>query len=49
MELDPAVSKRGLFKEYTYVNGYKIKTTFKENIIKNLVEKNKYNQIEIFS
>ena len=34
MELNPRVLKRGLFKEYAYVNGYKIKTTAKGNIIK---------------
>ena len=37
MGLDPGVTKRGLFKEYTYVHGYKIKTTAKENGIKTTV------------
>ena len=46
-ELDPRVSKKGLFKEYVYVHGYKIKTTAKANIIKIPDDNNKYNQIEI--
>ena len=29
MELDPGVTKRGLYKEYAYVYGYRIKTTTK--------------------
>ena len=33
-ELDPGVSKRGLFKVYAYVHDYKIKTIAKGNIIK---------------
>ena len=48
-ELDPGVSKRGLFKEYAYVNGHIIKTTAKGNIIKIPNNNNKYNQIEICS
>ena len=34
IELDPGVTKKGLYKEYSYVHGYKIKTTAKGNIIK---------------
>ena len=49
MELDHGVSKRGLLKAYAYVNGYKIKTTAKGNIIKIPDDDNKYNQIEICS
>ena len=48
-ELDPGVSKRGLFKEYAYINGRKIETTAKGNIIKIPDDNNKYNQIEICS
>ena len=48
-ELDPIVSKRGLFKEYAYVHSYKIKTTTKGSIIKIPDNNNKYNQIEICS
>ena len=33
-ELDPGVSKRGLYKEYAYLHGWKIETTAKETIIK---------------
>ena len=49
MELDPGVSKTGLFKECAYINGYKIKTIAKGNIIKVPDDNNKYNQIEICS
>ena len=34
LELDPGVSKRGLYKEYAYLQGWKIQTTAKGNIIK---------------
>ena len=33
-ELDPGVSKRGLFKEYAYINGYKIWRQPKETSLK---------------
>ena len=35
MELDLGVSKRGLYKEYSYLHGLKVTTTAKGNIIKN--------------
>ena len=34
LELDPGVSKRGLYKEYAYLHGWKIQTTAKGNVIK---------------
>ena len=34
MELDPGVTKRGLFKEHAYIHSYKNKTTAKGNVIK---------------
>ena len=34
LELDPGVTKRGLFKEYAYFHGWKIQTTAKGNVIK---------------
>ena len=34
LELDPGVSKRGLYKEYAYFHGWKIQTTAKGNAIK---------------
>ena len=34
LELDPGVSKRGLYKEYAYFHGWKIQTTAKGCIIK---------------
>ena len=34
LELDPGVSKRGLYKEYAYLHGVKIVTTPKGTIIK---------------
>ena len=34
LELDPGVSKRGLYKEYAYFHGWKIQTTAKGNVIK---------------
>ena len=49
MELDPGVSKRGLFKEYAYVHGYRIKITAKGCIIKIPDNNNKDNQTEICS
>ena len=49
MELDPGVTKRGLFKEYAYLHGWKIKTTAKGNVIKVPDDTNEYNQIGICS
>ena len=34
LELDPGVSKRGLYKEYAYLHGWKIVTTAKGNTVK---------------
>ena len=34
LELDPGVSKRGLYKEYAYLHGWKIQTTAKGNAVK---------------
>ena len=34
LELDPGVSKRGLYKEYAYLHGWKIQTTAKGTVIK---------------
>ena len=34
LELDPGVSKRGVFKKYAYLHGWKIQTTAKGTIIK---------------
>ena len=48
-ELDPGVSKRGLLKEYAYVNGHMIETAAKGNIIKIPDDNNKENQIYICS
>ena len=47
MELDPGVTKRGLFKEYAYLHGWKIKTTAKGNVIKVPDDINEYNQTDI--
>ena len=49
MELDPVVTKRGLFKEYSYLHGWKIKTTAKGYIIKTPDNNNTDNQIDICS
>ena len=34
LELDPGVSKRGLYKEHAYLRGWKIQTTAKRTVIK---------------
>ena len=34
LELDPGVSKRGLYKEYAYLHGWKFVTTAKGTVIK---------------
>ena len=53
LELDPGVSKRGLYKEYAYLHGWKIQTTAKGNIIKtscyNEAEEEHQQQVEICS
>ena len=49
IELDPVVSKRGLFKEYDYVHGYKIKPTANGNGIESPDDDNEDNQIYICS
>ena len=49
MELDPGVSKRGIFKEYAYLHGWKIKTIATGNIVKSPDDDNEDNQIDICS
>ena len=49
MELDPGVTKRGLFKEYAYLHGWKIKTSAIGSVIKVPDDANEYNEIDICS
>ena len=49
MKLDPGVSKRGLYKGYVYLHGWKIITTAKGTIMKSALAPNRYLFIVVLS